>query len=354
MKVLQIGPYPPYLGGISIHVQRFVRWLLEHNIDVHVLDLHYNGPEQRDNFVFALRKNRLGQLPSILKIARQIPPDTLVHFHVAVLNQFKWIAPFLLFLFRRNPKVISLHAGELTWQQTKPIVGLYYSQLFRQFDHFVPVNIELAEYLTDRFGIAEDRITVIPAYIRQEPDPDLIPPEIQELAGKKRLVITSGDLLNNYHHDTLIDCIDQLDPDRYAFVFAFYFDSDPEYAQRIQARLAPHRNVIIYHNLPPEVYVSIVSVCDIYVRTRVTDGDSIAVREAEDFGLTVFAGDTVWRPSSCKLFSLADSSSLLKLFKEYEKTGSPSNNSKLIGQKQTNADRLFEVYERVMRDRREI
>ncbi len=347
MNVLIIGPHTPLIGGISTHNQRFAQWLLAQGVETQVLDLHYNGTEKQDDTVIDLPRGMVRRLLAIIKIAQQTSSDTLVHFHVAVLNKFKWVAPFLLWLFRKNPKVLTLHAGELTWQRMGFVTNAYTRWVFKHFRKLVAVNTEIEDYLTKNLNVPQKKIVVIPAFIRQPPNPDLIPNKISQLVGKKILVVTSGALQNIYRHDTMIDCIEKLAPAKYAFIFAFYSRSESEYAQRIKARLATLDNVIVFHNLAPEVYVSIVSVCDIYVRTTITDGDSLAVREAEDLGLTIFASDNVWRPPSCKLFSLNDAATLLELFREYEQQSPVSRQEIAPSEELSNADRLFGVYKKI-------
>src|SRR5690606_36353904 len=129
---------------------------------------------------------------------------------------------------------------------------------------------------------------------------------------------------------------------------AFYFEGDPEYKTTILGLLESLENVITFQSLQPETYLSILSVCDIYVRTTKNDGDALAIREAVDFGLAVFASDTVRRPPECEIFSLTDSASLLRLFRAYEQNPRARKIKNLISEKQTNADRLFEVYEKAM------
>lgn len=348
MKVLIVGPHPPLIGGISTHNQRYAEWLREQGNEVRVLDLHYRGTDRTSDAIIDLPVSGTRRLWQIINAIRAVESDTLIHFHVATLTKFRWIAPVFLLVFSSHAKIISLHAGEFTWHIPNTFLRLYYKLLLTQFDHIIAVNSDVSDYVISQFNISRNRISVIPAFIRQQPDSSLIPKQIRRLEGKKRLVITSGDLQGNYEHDTLIDCIEQLDAEKYVFIFAFYFDPVSDHGLRIIKRLASLSNVIVLYDTAPEEYVSIVSVCDIYVRTRVTDGDSVAIREAEDLGLTVFAGDNVWRPPSCRLFPLGDSAALLRLFRDLEQR-TPSVHLEAIQQNdQNNAARLFEVYKKVV------
>jgi len=54
--------------------------------------------------------------------------------------------------------------------------------------------------------------------------------------------------------------------------------------------------------------------CDIYIRSTLSDGDSVAVREAIQLGKKVFATDVVSRPDACYLFSARDPDTLYSLF----------------------------------------
>jgi hypothetical protein len=54
--------------------------------------------------------------------------------------------------------------------------------------------------------------------------------------------------------------------------------------------------------LSPQAFLAVLDSSDIYIRTALRDGDSVAVREALALGNKVYATDCVQRPSGCVLF----------------------------------------------------
>jgi len=342
MRVLMIGPYPPRIGGISTHVQRMVSFLQNRGHDVKVLD-YLGSPTGVPSEVITLPSNLLLKALSLIRIAASTPSDTVVHMHIAVMTLFKWVAPLLLLLFWRQPKILSLHAGALVDEIGHPWQRGYVRWITGRYDRIVAVSASLAGAIAE-LGIPQERIAVIPAFIPAKPDKDMIPEEIRTIAGTRILIVTSGAISSVYDHDVLIDCIEQLPSEKYAFVFAFYAQPNPECERRIKNRLMKLDNVFAYNGLSPEQF----SVCDIYVRTSTVDGDCVAIREAESLGLTVFASDSVWRPEFCQLFPLENSRALLDLFLRYKPPTEPIRHE--ITDEHSNAAKLYRIYQDLTAD----
>lgn len=77
------------------------------------------------------------------------------------------------------------------------------------------------------------------------------------------------------------------------------------------ARSARLSNVLLI-NEKHEVW-PLLRFCNVYLRATVTDGDSVSVREALHFGLTVIATDLPGRPEGCKTYPKGDRAELLRL-----------------------------------------
>ncbi|MBN1679023.1 MAG: glycosyltransferase family 4 protein [Anaerolineae bacterium] len=339
MKVLQIGGYPPPIGGTSVHIQRFHLYLLDHGVESRVIDYLGYGKPNRDRAVVHLPRGLAQKLITLIRVSRQTTADTIVHFQVSGMGRFKWAAPLLLALFRRQPKVISIRSGLFIGDMDSRLGRAYLRWLLHHIRKVISVNVEIADYLAG-IGIAADKLAVIPGFIPQQPDPALVPKTLAQLDHDKTRVLTSGYLEAYYNFDVLIDCIPHLDSTRYHVVFAFYGDIDPDYERHILARLAAFENVTILRDQPPDVFVSVLAASDIYVRTTRADGDSNAVREALGLGTTVFATDCVQRPDGCALFSHKDAKTLLALFSEGV---TPANQHTGTAQV-SNADRVFDLY----------
>lgn len=343
MNILLIGPYPPPLGGNSVHIQRLLSLLQAAHHRVKVLDIFStNHAASKPAEVLVLTGGVLRKLAKLRAAASNTPPDTIVHIHVSAMRRFKWFAPLLLVLFWRQPKVITIHSGSFIEQTSTTWIRLYVKQILRWFSQIIVVNEEQIQHLKT-LGIPLEKIDVIPAFLPPTPDISGIPPEITTARGNKMLAVTSGYLTPIYHYDLLIDCIAQLDPQKYHFIFSFYNTIDPEYKAHIYGRLEQLNNVSISHDLPPNVFAGILSQSDVYVRTTLTDGDAVAVREALYFNKTVFASDCVKRPAACHLFKTGDSQDLLRLFSDKAENHAQQEAA------ETQFQRILTVYEKAQR-----
>lgn len=202
MHILIISPYPPPIGGNSVHVQRLLALLIASGHQVQVLD-YQRASQSAIKDVLTLPKNYFLKLLKIFVLASDLPSDAVIHFHVSALGRFKWVAPLLIFLFGNCAKVITIHSGSFTRSTTGILWKAYLKWLLVKFQQIITVNSEQAEYLCE-LGIARDNITIIPAFLPQVADSKLIPDKVNQIPENKLLVITSGYLTPIYDYDILI------------------------------------------------------------------------------------------------------------------------------------------------------
>lgn len=315
MNILIIGAYPPSIGGISVHIKRLYDSLQDLGHKAEVYDFGGTHTPQKSDGVFS---SFFKIAPRLLSYRRETHPDTLLHIHVSAMGKFRWIGPILISLFRNYPMVLTIHSGSFVTNIKKGGNTGYIRWLLSAFDEVISVSQEQKDYLLE-LGISDQQVAVIPAYIYQKPISETLPAEINELMGEKEiLVLTSGYLTPLYNYDVLISAIEKLPADQYGFIFAVYNQYDPMYEKHILGRLSDLDNIVLVRDLRPETYLDLVDKCHVYVRTTLTDGDSVAIREAMMLGKTVFATDVVQRPYPCQLFSATDPESLFELFNNKE------------------------------------
>jgi len=339
VKVILLGVFPPPIGGVAIHVQRFAETLRARGHTVEVLDYPGTDGAAKPAYVVRLPHGALRKLWFIARYARRQPADAVVHFHVAAMGRFRWVAPLLFWCFRRQPKYLTLHSGLLLSARLRGWEKAYLRELMGRCRRLIPVNQELADALT-ALGIASARMAVIPAYIAQTASANAAPAAVAHLDGTPTLVTTSGFLMPLYNFDVLLDILPQLDAARYHFCFAFYGQTDPAYEARILRRLGKFANVTILRDQPSDVFLGLLAASDLYVRTTVTDGDALTIREALDLGIEVFATDCVQRPAACRLFRHDDAASLLALFAQPR---APRSRAQAAGGI-SNVQRVLELY----------
>ena len=307
MKIVLIGGYPPPLGGSTVHIQRLADFLLQEGYDVQVLDqTGYDGSQP--DFVCSLQGGMVSKLLQVIHFSSGISSKAVVHFHIASMQTFRWVGLFLMILFWRQKKIITLHSGSFVPNLQHPLMRMYVRSLFPLMDAIVAVNIHQREALI-KLGISSEKLHVIPAFIASPVNLKLLPTELDALAPGKIRVITSGYLTPIYGYDTLIECISAF-ADTHDFVFTFYNEVDLDYQKHIMARLKHYTNVQVFWNLMPDAFMSVLCTATIYVRATLTDGDAVAIREAMLLNKIVFASDAVVRPSECYLFETGNAQSL--------------------------------------------
>jgi glycogen synthase len=318
VDILLVGAYPPPIGGNSVHVQRLSRALAGHGHAVQVLD-YVSSSEVKQPPVgvelITLPNEFSARISRLTRLSRSTPRPTLVHFHVSALRRFRWAAPLLLWLFRRQPLVLTLHSGSFPHEmRTARMWRRYYRYLMRRFTHIIAVGVEQKNCLVEA-GIPAERISVIPAFIPADSVSHGASRSEFAFPAGRTIVLTSGYLTPLYNYDVLIDSMQQLDADRFHFAFAFYHRRDPAYEPHILQRLAAFPNVTVFRDLRPDEFLGLMAACDVYVRTTLTDGDAVAIREALHFNKPVLATDCVSRPSECALFGTEDADRLAELLR---------------------------------------
>jgi glycosyltransferase involved in cell wall biosynthesis len=147
-----------------------------------------------------------------------------------------------------------------------------------------------------------DRVHVIPAYIKEDVQPELLSEAFGIIPQGKVKIVTSGYLTRVYNYEILAESIRRLDPGKFHFIFAFYGKYDKQYEAELMDLLSGYSNITVCRDLSPEAFLAVLASSDVYVRATLRDGDSVAVREALAVGNSVYASDCVRRPPSCIVF----------------------------------------------------
>jgi glycosyltransferase involved in cell wall biosynthesis len=303
--IIIIGAFPPPVSGNSVHIARLYRFLKAKGYEVKVLD--YRGETMVDDPPDVTRLS--GRIWSkglqVQRFMWGIPRDTIMHFHVSALGRFRWYAPMLLLATMGHKRVITIHSGRFMDEQTNALKKLYFHMLLSCFDSLVAVNEENRDSIIS-LGIRPNKVSVIPAYIKEEADKTFLPRNFLEIPVNKTKVVTSGTLIRIYNYEVLADVISNISQDKFHFIFAFYKNYEKQYEKEILDMLKGHSNVTIFRDLSPQEFLAVLSSSDIYVRTTTKEGDSVALREALALGKDVYATDYVWRPSGCVNFRESD------------------------------------------------
>jgi glycogen(starch) synthase len=329
MEIVLAGRYPPpFTGGNTVHILHLATALLARQEKVTIVDFMGGEKTAHDTRLqlVCLNGGSLRKFFQVRRTARQQGRDAVIHFQLSAMGGFGRFGPILQWCFRRQPMVATIHSGSFVKEMRKSKSRGRLVRILQRFDHLITVSQSQKDYLVE-LGWNPDRITVVPAFIPEKVDTEKLPEKALDIPANKTTVITSGSLTHLYDYNVLIDAMDRLDAANYHFVFAFYGRNEPDYKTRILSRLAGRDNITVFRDLSAAAYLALIDRCDIYVRPTLTDGDSMAIREALYLGKPVIASDAVWRPEACDLFELQDVDRLAELLLHYRSAGTPKDHN---------------------------
>lgn len=307
-----VGPFPPPVGGNSVHVKR-LRDLLGDEFEVRVLD-PYGASDLPDqgNVV------RFGP-PGIIagcRLAQALfgSNPELVHIHISAMNRFLLIAPLLLLTTTRSRvRVVSIHSGTFSQSlSASPTYRQFFAKLvLDRFDRIVTVNHEQRNLL-ERFlrpGVSK-KIETIPAFIpehRAKPSAR-VRELVNKLPSRKHTVITSGSVDPIYGLESVAQACGPLPSVR--LIVCVYGRYSESYNLELKAVCRKFDNITVVEGFGEEEFNQLLELSDAFVRATDRDGDSIAVREALGKGLAVVASDAAQRPPGTVLYRYGDNEHL--------------------------------------------
>ena len=305
--IVQVGSYPPPIGGVSVYVSRMKDRLDAEGIPNEVWDTA-RGHKGVANVIPS--RFRFVPLRHLLR-----PGIRVVHYHVTGIRSKLIIGIFNRFLLKRRKKVLTIH-GEcedlFPEDKSKAMV-----KALSSFDAVVCCKAGNAEYLRRR-GVLTD-IREIPAFappVVKEEDARAIPEAVwrfvaerdpviaanaykivfhkgQDLYGIDMCVALCARLKKTYKSIGLICCLPQI--------------GNQDYLDAMDARIEEEgiaENFLFVTQ--PYPFYPLLRKSSILVRPTNTDGDAVSVRESLFFGTPVLASDVVPRPEGTNVFTTRD------------------------------------------------
>jgi len=295
--VLLVGGYPPPYGGITVHIQRLHKFIINNGDECKILFTGFNKSRQIIN-------NDIVWIFNIIRLFKLKSSKLIVHIHVSAFrNLFKI---YLLSLFFKNQsKIITIHSGTFNKQLNKQskFKQIFLRKVLGNFDNIISVNIEQKQLLSSVLKVNDDKIVVIPAFIHpissnEDFDNDNISLIKQS---KENRIVMSGYFQDYYGYDLVIDYLEN--NQKYFGFFVFYGTPDEEYKNRIINRIKNMDNAHYYIDLSPQQFNWLLKNTDMYIRNTDRDGDCVAIREAAYWGVKVCASNSATRPTGAELFS---------------------------------------------------
>lgn len=295
--VLLVGGYPPPYGGISVHVQRLHKFIINCGNECKILFTGFNKGKQ-------IKNNDIVWIFNIIKLLKLRKKETIVHIHVSAFRNLLKI--YLLSIFFKNQsKVITIHSGTFKKRLNRlsNFKKIFLKKILGTFNYIISVNTEQKILISSVFKVNNEKIGVIPAYIHPISSNEDFDSESVSLIkhSDKIKIVMSGYLQDYYGYDLLLDYLEN-NQECFGF-FVFYGTHNKEYKNRIINRINNMDNASFFIDLSPQQFNWVLKNADAYVRNTDRDGDCVAIREAAYWGIKVCASNSVERPKGAELFS---------------------------------------------------
>lgn len=304
MKILQIGPYPPPVGGWSFHIKVFKKYLDSLNIPNDVLDIGENrtvkgrecvdvqGIVDYSEKVFAYCKQRYC-------IYVHLNGNSVVGIVLTVIAQ-------LIALITFQKCLLSFHAGTLQdcFRKGLSISKVLVFVAFR-ISAGIICNSEAVKKQILKFGIPPEQVFSIPCFSVQyiQHEYALSPQEEEYIETHHPILSSYLFFRDEYDPDTLIDSF-RLIKKKYPTFGALIIgslDGSERYQQKIK-EYQLEEQVLLVGEKQHDNFLTIVESSDLVLRTPVSDGVCSSVMEALALKVPVIASDNGTRPDDVILF----------------------------------------------------
>jgi len=282
LSVLLLGPYPPPHGGVEINVVAIRNFLRESQINCHVINLTRHRKVEGDGIHYP------SGVFEVLRLLLKLETD-IIHLHIGGDVTWRLLGLGLVCSLLPNRRVIlTLHSGgypsSSAGKAAHPcsIRGF----LFRRFDGLIAVNQEIIEMFV-RFGVPRSKTRIILPFALPVSVPDVALPVTMRtfFISHRPLLLTVSGLEPEYDIPIQINalgCLREAYPNA-GLVIIGGGSREKEVRAEIKTKTyAEH--IFLAGDLPHDMVLSAMSKADMFLRTSLYDGDSIAVREAMHLG----------------------------------------------------------------------
>lgn len=292
IKVLHIGPVPPPVGGVSVHITRLThRIIATDDLDCFVFDI--------GRFKFFDRYLKSSNL--IAAIVFFLKCD-IMHLHIS--NKWKVIIARIAKVFGK--KVI------YTRHNVRDAGSEIEKKLHALSDRVILVSSVSSD-------IPDGKTFIIPAYISAINTKSLNDELVTRLKGFNCVIAAISSHPSNqpalfngkdiYGFDLLLKAYENSSSQNQVLLLL-----DPmgtmESIYRPEVDLLNKMGKAVIYLTDDIDFSSLTEFLSAYIRPTITDGDSIAIREALNAGVKVIASDCVERPKGVHLFKSGDIASL--------------------------------------------
>lgn len=352
-KVVIIGPYPPPIGGVSIHVKRYVKYLLQNNItDFIIFDDSNNGKvdiAKKSNYYLTGSK-----VSFIIKLFFK-SKNKLIHYH-----SHNWIIRFLLVLtgkLHRTNIYFTFHSFRDDINRFGLLKRSIAKYVIKHGTHFIAVSENERNKLIN-YGCDNRKISIIPAFINpsvEENESIFIPKYIEEFIQNHEIIIAANasgirffngnDLYGIDMCVELMHCLKQRYLEKVGIIFFLPQIENNEYFHMLNKNIKQFGIEKSFLFVTDKIQMfPIIKLSSIFIRPTNSDGDAISIRESIHYKVPSIASDIVERPEGTIVFKTRDQKDLedkvINVINDYEYYKDKLN----IVYSKDYAEKLFELY----------
>ena len=355
LKITLFGSYPPPFGGVSVHIKRLHFILLENNIQSHV----YNFSSSVDEAKNILNMKKLTNWEKFLFIKKNIS-----HVHTTG-KHWLWVALYYVFSrINKSKLIISYHSLRYGYHDFNFFSRKVLLIIFNNTSHFIVSNSDIRKTIIT-LGANQNKISVIPPFLPPANSGNIeekLPNQINNFIKNHQPVISAyayslrtpslnlhgTDTIDLYGIDLLVDLcvILKRKYPRIGIILHVTHLNDESALKNIRLMILNNNisdNFLIYNKPIESLYILWLK-SDVYVRPTLSDGDSVALREALWFNTPSIASDASPRPEGTILFKNRDLNDLtLKVKKVLENYSYYTSKVESLP-KQTNINKILNIY----------
>ena len=331
INVLIFGTMPPPIGGVSIHIERFLYFSKEYQSEVAINV--YDIKKQRLYGVNSEKKG-IGVLFSAFLNAK------IIHIHIS--NNLKVLIALIAKLL--NKRVVYTHHNSRIDSE------FWFNKINYLSDRVILVNDK--EIDTTKLNLK--KIRHIPAFLPPYQFKEL-PNIFNNKIEKAKFVISTNCFqytkLNNkdlYGFDLIVSAYAELVKEKKVEESLLVLvDPSGTTIEYVEALLKEHPCLNSSNTLyisEPIDFSNLIKKSDVTIRATRSDGDSLSVRESLYFGTPVIASDVTYRPKGTELFEneniLELKRAILKIYNQTEPTS--------LNELENFADNIITVYKQLI------
>ncbi len=304
--IINVGPYPPPIGGISIHIKRIKEFLEYNKINTIVWD--YSSISKNEKNV---QKRNFLLSPFLYMLAKD---KDIIHYHIPGKLTKLYISIFNKLLFKKRKKMITIHGDCRFLTNTMPKLVV---QMLNTFDAVICVKPDDKSYL-QKIGVKTDIYEISPFIppIYSPTQQISFPEEITQFLENHHPILTANASRIAFHDgndlygiDMCISVCEQLKKEhpKIGMLYSLPQINDKKYFERMKQRIHDKnlQDNFLFLTCPIELH-TIISKSDIFLRPTNTDGDAVSLNEALYLKIPSIASDAVPRPKGTILFKNRD------------------------------------------------